>query len=200
MSRTLAAWSVLAALGLFAPEARAVQFDAAAELAAFQKGVEHYAEMHRRLEGPVPPRTASADMSEVQRLMEKLRERIRAERHQQPQGPLVTDGMALLLRGIIARTLTVDDIVELAAELEEHTPAGMRMPTVNEALPDAAPFVLIAPQLIRALPPLPLELRYVALGHALLIWDRHANLVVEVVPGLFDPRTYPTKKSDEGEP
>lgn len=32
-----------------------------------------------------------------------------------------------------------------------------------------------------------------ALAKALVLWDSHANLVVEVVPGLFDPLTYRKK-------
>jgi hypothetical protein len=73
----------------------------------------------------------------------------------------------------------------------------MPAPCANEPLPENAPFVLIAPQLLRALPPLPRELRYMALSKALIIWDHHADLVVEMVPGLFDPLTYSKKKTLE---
>lgn len=195
MTRARVAWSLILGLALLAPVPSAAQLDVAAELAGFRKRVDQYTEMHRRLEGPTPPRLAAADMHELQRLMDDLRKRIRDERHRKPQGPLVTPAMALVLRQVIETTLTPEDVIELAADLEEHTPAGMPEPRVNEALPENAPFVMIAPQLIRALPRLPNGMRYVVLSKSLLVWDQHANLVVDVVPGLFDPLTYAKKGS-----
>lgn len=100
----------------------------------------------------MPPLMAASDVGEVLRLMSELRGRIRAERGTQAQGAIVTPAMAVLLRDVIARTLTPEDIADVAAELEEHTPPDMRAVRVNEPLPEDAPFVLIAPQLLRALP------------------------------------------------
>jgi hypothetical protein len=197
MARRLAVASmVMGAVALMAGPS-AAQIDAPAETAAFQGRVNQYVQMHRRLEGPLPPLKVTTDMDEVHRLMADLRRRIREERGRQAQGPLVTPPMALVLRQVIGTTLTVDDLIDLAAELDEHTPEGMPAPCVNEPLPEDAPRVMMAPQLLRALPPLPHELRYMALSKALIIWDHHADLVVEMVPGLFDPLTYSKKKTLE---
>ncbi|HYI14843.1 MAG TPA: hypothetical protein VEX37_05605 [Thermomicrobiales bacterium] len=168
------------------------QLDEAAELSAFAGRVSTYVEVHRRLEGPIPPLMAGKDMQEVYRLMAALRGAIRAERGAPVQGALVTPQLAIVLRNVVSRTLTVEDLIDLDAELLEHTPRSMRKPCVNEQRPEGAPFVMIAPQLLSALPPLPPELRYIALSKALVIWDHHADLVVEVVPGLFDPESYRT--------
>jgi hypothetical protein len=199
MARKLAVAPFFIGLVLLAPGPSAAQVDAPAEIAAFQTRVDQYVQMHRRLEGPLPPLMVTTDMDEVHRLMADLRRRIRDERGRQPQAPLVTPAMALVLRQVIGATLTVEDIVDLAAEVDEHTPEGMPAPCVNEPLPEDAPFAMIAPQLLRALPSLPHELRYVALSKALIIWDHHADLVVEMVPGLFDPLTYSKKKTVEAQ-
>lgn len=195
MARTLAVASMVTGVVVLLAGPSAAQIDAPAETAAFQGRVNQYVQMHRRLEGPLPPLKVTTDMDEVHRLMADLRRRIREEQGRQAQDPLVTPPMALVLRQVIGATLTVDDLIDLAAELDEHTPEGMPAPCVNEPLPEDAPFVMIAPQLLRALPPLPHELRYMALSKALVIWDHHADLVVEMVPGLFDPLTYSKKKT-----
>ena len=43
----------------------------------------------------------------------------------------------------------------------------------------------------------PAELRYMVLSKALLVWDHHADLVVDIAPGLFDASTYSTGKTKE---
>lgn len=197
MARRLTVAALVTGVVVLLAGPSAAQIDAQAETAAFQGRVDQYVQMHRRLEGPLPPLKVTTDIDEVHRLMADLRRRIRDERGRQALDPLVTPPMALVLRQVIGTTLTLDDLVGLAADLEEHTPEGMPAPSVNEPLPQDAPFVLIAPQLLRALPQLPRELRYMALSNALLIWDHHADLVVEMVPGLFDPLTYSKKKTLE---
>ena len=181
---------LLIALVLVASGALCAQSAPGDGLAAFQRKVEQYAEMHRRLEGPLPPLQAATDMAEVYRLMDALRGRIRAERTGQGQGYLLTPAMIALVRARLMSCLTIDDIAETEAEIEEHSPPNMPAPRVNQRLPEDAPFGLVAPQALRALPPLPPELRYVVLAKALVIWDHHADLVVDIAPGVFDAASY----------
>lgn len=195
MAGSIAAWILVLGLGALPQPFPVSQIDSAAELKAFQVRLDQYVEVHRRLEGPLPPLVAAPDMGEVRRLMDALRMSIRAERRQHAAGTLIGPGMAAVLRGITASTLTLEDITEMSAELDEHTPPGMPFPRVNEALPEGAPFCLIPPQLLRVLPRLPPELRYVVVRKALVIWDSHADLVVDLVPGLFDPLSYIDRKS-----
>ena len=166
--------------------------DAKAEIAAFQTRLSAYSAMHRKLEGPVPPLQVTKDMDEVHRLMDQLRARIRAERG--TRGTLITPGLVEAFKELIASTLTLADVVNVSEEIEEHTPPRMAKIRVNQPLPGNAPFVTIPPPLLRALPELPPELRYVALSGALIIWDQHADLVVDIMPRLFDPLTYSSKK------
>ncbi len=51
--------------------------------------------------------------------------------------------------------------------------------------PEGVPFVFIPPLLIAALPPLPPELEYRFIGQSLVLWDVHANLIVDFMPGAF---------------
>ena len=172
-------------LALAAPERVSAQAAASAELAAFQARVAEYVEMHRRLEGPLPPLQVTKDIDEVHRLMDALRAKIRAARG--TRGTIITPATITMFHQIIGSALTLADVVNVSEELEEHTPPRMAKVRANEPLPENAPFVTIPPPLLRALPPLPPELRYIVLAGALIIWDHHADLVVESCPGVFDP-------------
>jgi hypothetical protein len=124
--------------------------------------------------------------------MDALRNRIRAARG--PRPTLITPALTEIFKQVISSTLTLADIVNVSEEVAEHTPPRMAKIRVNEPLPVNAPFVAIPPPLLSALPSLPSELRYVALAGALIIWDQHADLVVDIMPRLFDPLTYSSKK------
>lgn len=189
---TVATLLCVALLPAISPAAEQAQPPA---LTAFEARLAQYVEIHRRLEGPLPPVASTTDIDEVHRLMDALRSRIRAERVDHRQGHVLSAAMSQLLRDSIRATLTIEDIIETVAELEEHTPPGMPAPQVNQPLPEDAPRVMIAPQLLRRLPPLPNELRYVVLAKSLVIWDFHSDLVVDIAPGLFDPASYSKSKT-----
>jgi hypothetical protein len=132
----------------------------------------------------------TSDMDEVRRRMDALRLRIRTERKGQGRGSLLTPAMVDVLRARVSSSLTTDEIARTMEDIDEHTPPDMPPVRVNEALPTDAPFGLIPPLVLRALPPLPSELRYMVLSKALIIWDHHADLVVDIAPGVFDAATY----------
>jgi hypothetical protein len=159
-------------------------------LAAMAYRVNAYITLHRRVEGPVPPLEASKNLDEVRRLMARVRAGIIDARRKQGQGYVFTEPATGVLRKRIGGTLTRDDLLAIEADLVEHTPAGMPQPRVNAALPQDAPFIPIPAHLFKLLPPLPVELRYVILDKALLLWDQHADLVVDIAPRLFDPAAY----------
>ena len=187
-----ASFAAFAALTLLVTESVKAQANAKVEIAAFQTRLNAYSEIHRKLEGPLPPIQVTKDMDEVHRLMDQLRGRIVAARG--PRATLITPALVGTFKQTIASTLTLADIVYVSEEIEEHTPPRMDKVRVNRPLPGNAPFVTIPPPLLKALPELPPELRYVALSGALIIWDHHADLVLDIMPRLFDPLNYSSKK------
>jgi hypothetical protein len=172
------------------PGALVAQRPAPTALATFESRLGGYVEMHRRLEGPIPPLAVTSDMDEVHRLMDALRARIKAERNDQGQGYLFTPAMIQVVRARLAGCLTAQLMAEAMADIDEHTPPDMPPLRVNDALPEDAPFGMVPPEALRALPPLPPELRYMVLSKALVIWDHHADLIVDIAPGVFDATTY----------
>lgn len=156
----------------------------------FNERVNAYVETHRRMEGPVPPLSAGKDMAEVKRLMLAVRVRIRSKTGALAEGHVFTPEVALMFRKRIAATLTRQDLIAIAEDVDEHTPPGSPAPKVLEPLPDDTPFVPLPPRLFGALPPLAPELRYIVVGRALVLWDHHADVVVDIAPGLLDPQGY----------
>lgn len=159
-------------------------------IARFKQRVDAYVELHRLVEGPIPPLAASDDIEEVRRLMSQVRQGIVAARRQAGHEPLFDRNTIEALRSRIASCLSAADILELDLDVRDHAPADLKRPVALAPLPEEAPFVPLPPELLQRLPRLPPELRYVVLDRSLLVWDHHADLVVDVARGLLDPGAY----------
>jgi hypothetical protein len=160
-------------------------------LGAFNTRVAWYVDIHREVEGPIPAIETSRDMDEVHLRMRAVRIRILGKVGQLRRGHLLTADVAQMFRRQIAAVLTRGDLDAILADVIEHSPPGMPPLRVQEPLPEDAPFVPFPPRLFSRLPALPPELRYLILEKALVVWDHHADLIVDIAPGLFDPSTYP---------
>jgi hypothetical protein len=161
---------------------------------AFNDRVNWYVQVHREMEGPVPALETARDMDEVHQRMRTVRVRILAKTGRLSRGHLFTGEVMKIMRREIAATLTREDLRILLADVLEHSPPNMPALRIQEPLPQDAPFVAFPPRLFKRLPPLPPELRYLVLEKALVLWDHHADLVVDIAPGLFDPATYPASQ------
>jgi hypothetical protein len=51
--------------------------------------------------------------------------------------------------------------------------------------PAGVPFDFVPPRLLQSLPALPEELQYRIIGLSLVLWDYHANLIVDFLPDAF---------------
>ena len=156
---------------------------------AFQQSVANYVSMHRRLEGPLPMPPASTDMRIVQAVMDELAAQIQAARQGARQGDIFTEAVARMFRRRIATCLAPEDLEAILAENqpEYEQPEGFVAPRlrVNAVWPPQIPFDFVPPQLLAALPALPPELQYRIVGRSLVLWDHHANLVVDFLPGAL---------------
>lgn len=186
---------IAAMLLVWAGSTPAAQADVDRAYAAFTARLDTYVQMHKRIEGPVPPGAASQDLAAVRTRMSDLRRRIKAEGSSDP-GRYLSRDLTLALRKRIASVMTRKDVQALVDDVAEHTPPGLASIRVYEALPADAPFVSIPPRLFKVLPPLPAEVRYVILGKGLALWDQHADLVLDYAPSLFDPRAFWTQSEN----
>lgn len=163
-----------------------------AAVQAFQQRVAAYVEVHRRLEGPRPTLEISEDLREVHAAMEALARELRNARRRARQGDLFTPDVTGLFRTRIASCLPPGDMAALLAEHHEDLHGARPRLRVNGGWPPNAPFGYVPPEMLAALPPLPSELQYRIVGRSLVLWDHHANLIVDFIRDAFPTHEFVT--------
>ncbi|MQA30608.1 MAG: hypothetical protein GEU82_12365 [Luteitalea sp.] len=153
-----------------------------AQVKAFLDRVNAYVEMKQKLEDGLTPVSPSDRTSGVEQHRTALAERIRAARRGARQGDLF-GATAALFREIIVRDSRTRSARDTGAVLEE-VPSRSE-PAVNAVYPEGALLATVPPLILTNLPPLPDGLEYRFMGHALILRDRAANLVVDFVPGAI---------------
>lgn len=161
----------------------------AAALARFDTRVAEYVTLHRRLEGPVPPQQLSDDMRVVRAAMDTLARVITDERKNAQRGDLFAPDVVTVFRARIAGCLPADELEEIVAEREPWDPVVIPPLQVNGRWPVGVPYNFVPPQLLASLPRLPSELQYRIVGRSLVLWDHHADLVVDYLPDAFPKPT-----------
>jgi hypothetical protein len=157
----------------------------------FLHRVDTYVMVHRVAEGQLPMLHPTWDMREIRQQRLALAARIRATRPNAKQGDIITPEAARLFQRRIAACLSLEAWVAVLAERDEEqegVPIRNATVRVNMPWPENAPFGFVPPQLIAALPPLPGELRYGIIGRSLVLWDYHADVIVDVLPEAFPCR------------
>ena len=165
------------------PVVDTTQDDAA--LATYNARIADYVALHKRLEGPLPPQQVSSDMRVVRKAMDALATEIKAARRDARRGDIFTPEVAALFRVRIANCLPPAEMEQIITEREEEDPVRLPAIHVNDRWPKGMPFIFVPPQLLSALPPIPGELQYRIVGHALVLWDHHADLIVDILPDAF---------------
>ena len=170
---------------LLAPDQTSVLLEDLAATEHFAQGVTAYVMLHRLLEGPLPPLQTSQDMRVVHAAMDALAKQIQTARQDAQLGDLFPEDVVRVFRRRIAACLAPEDLEAILVEHQESDPASLPPVRVNAIWPAEVAFNFVPPQLLAALPPLPPELQYRIIGRSLVLWDHHANLIVDVLPGAF---------------
>jgi hypothetical protein len=159
--------------------------DDACLLEDFHMRVWEYVELHRRLEGPLPPLMLSNNPKEIRAAVDSLKQELRAARLNARRGDFFTSDIARLFHRTIHQTFKSTDWVEVLAAFEEENANRTASPKVNASYPGSAPLVPMSPRLLLALPGLPEELQYRFMYRALILWDVHAELIVDFIPDVI---------------
>lgn len=146
---------------------------------AFEQSVGDYAALHRLLEVKLPALDVSTDMRVVHGAMDALAGRIQVARKDARQGDVFTPPVARMFRRRILMCLGPEDMEAVLAEHQQDEAYVVPPLQANTIWPPQVPFNFMPPQLLAALPPLPPELQYRIIGRSLVLWDHHANLIVD---------------------
>jgi hypothetical protein len=156
-------------------------------LAEFHNRVEEYVALHRLLEGQVPTLEVSDDPKEIQAAIEALQKKLRQARATARQGDIFTAEVAQLFRRLIREVFPEGETLRLLSMIAEEMPKALIRPRVNASYPAGASLSVMPTKLLLVFPPLPEELQYRFVGRDLILWDVHANLVVDVVQNAIVP-------------
>ncbi len=177
--------SVAAAFFLGVWQIRAAQEPAVAAedaVRSFVARVEAYARLHQRLEAPLPPLEGADPLS---RLVNRryLAAAIRVARRHAKQGDVLTPDVAEVLRQRLTEGLSATERAALIPSRGgEADMAGAAV--VNEPFREEESCAVPA-RLLERLPPLPEGVLYRILGSGLVLWDVHADIVIDVLPDAF---------------
>jgi hypothetical protein len=150
--------------------------------AEFETRVNAYVALHRRYEGTVPTVAVSTDYAQVLAAIDSLGTKIRAERKDARRGDVFTPEVECWFRGMIDTSLKGCDTNALRAAINEENPPHAKFALViNGRWPEGASLGPMPPNLLADLPQLPDDLEYRFLGRDLVLWDAHANLVVDFI-------------------
>lgn len=156
-------------------------------VAEFQKRVEGYVTLHRLLEGQVPTLEVSEDPKEIQAAIEALQKKLRQARATARQGDIFTAKIAPLFRRLVREVFPEGETLRLLSMIAEETPKTLIRPRVNGSYPAGTSLSMMPTNLLLVFPSLPEELQYRFVDRDLILWDVHANLVVDVVPNAIVP-------------
>lgn len=148
----------------------------------FNDRVQQYMDARQKAQPGSPPK--SADAKKLIDYRNKLRASLLKGRANAKQGDVFTSDIANYFRRQIATALAGPDGKKIQVSMRRAEP--VRIPIqVNGRYPQNVPLQSSPASLLLHLPPLPKELEYRVVDHALLLRDKDANLIVDFVPDAF---------------
>jgi hypothetical protein len=157
----------------------------AATIKEFHGRLDRYLKLHREAEAKVGPIPKSSNPAAITKHEQALGEAIRSARPVAREGDLFTSPVAALLRRLIARNLAGRRDLDRHAFIVSQPEAALH---VNDSYPSTIPLGTVPAGLLKALPTLPDGLDYRFVNTALILRDRDANLVVDILPGAVPSR------------
>jgi hypothetical protein len=149
-------------------------------IAAFQKRVETYLTLRKDLTKTIPEVKETGDPAKISAREKTLGQAIATAREGSKQGEVFGD-LSSYLREIVAEDWKSRSPADQKASLSE-LPKNLKL-TVNQPYPTTLPLATVPGNLLARLPKLPEELEYRLVDRQLLLRDRDANLVIDVLSG-----------------
>jgi hypothetical protein len=165
----------------------------APEIAAeFQKRVEAYASLSRKLAATLPKlpkETTPQQIDRDQRTFEKL---VVQERSDAKPGDFFIPGMQTYVRILLADVFSGPlGASERKAVHDESHPVR---PVINKRYPDEVPLSTMPPRVLANLPDLPDELEYRFVRNDLILMDVHAHIILDYIEDAIPPAPAPASK------
>jgi len=147
----------------------------------FEKRVDEYAKLHRKLDSDLPPLKPTSSAEALADHRHELARRISLARQGAAQGEIFAPPVAAEFRRWIAITMQGRRGKRIRRSLAAAEPVQLPL-HVNDAHPTYVPLQSTPPSLLLNLPKLPKEVDYRVVGHNLVLRDTEADLIVDCIP------------------
>lgn len=151
-------------------------------VAEFQRRLRQYDAVRQRLDASLPVQAVSSNPAEILAIIDAHHRALRLARQAARQGDMFSPSIAALFRRWIVDSLHGMTAEEFLVMITEDDAPPMAQPCVNDSYPDGGALTTMPPRLLQMLPRLPLGLEYRFIGHDLILWDPHANLIIDFIP------------------
>lgn len=158
----------------------------AQSMADFKKRVDAYLELRRAIAGKLPEVKETGDPAKISTREKALGQAIAAARASAKAGDVFGPEMSAYLKRVIADDWNSRSAADRQALLAE-IPQGLDL-KVNQPYPTTIPLASVPARLLARLPMIPEELEYRLVDRRLLLRDRDANVIVDVLVGVPNKR------------
>ena len=154
----------------------------AQSIAEFKKRVDAYLALRRTVTAKVPEVTETGDPAKISMREKALGQAIAAARASAKPGDVFGPEMSVYLKRVIAEDWNSRSAADRKAILGE-IPAGLDL-KINQPYPTTIPLASVPAKLLAKLPMIPEELEYRLVDSRLLLRDRDANVIVDMLVGV----------------
>jgi len=149
----------------------------------FQKRVADYVQLRKAVESHMPPLKSTASVEKIDQHERELGDEMRLARRSAKQGDVFTTQIAGEFRRLIGFAMHPGG-EKIKQSLRHAEPVQLHL-KVNDRYPKRVPLQSTPPSLLQNLPMLPQEIEYRVTGPDLVLLDVKANLIVDLIPGVF---------------
>ena len=174
-------WLVLGCLATAGRGAETVNVDAQVQK-DFEKLVDGYLKLRKNMLDELPKLKPTKAAGQIEKHEHGLARGIREARRGARQGDIFTAPVAAEFRRLLKLAMQDEDAAQIRQSLQHAEPVHLKALRVNGTYPEGVPLQSTPPTLLLNLPKLPPELQYRVVGHALILLDVEANLIVDFMP------------------
>lgn len=149
-------------------------------VAAFEERAKEYSELRESLEDKLPKLSKEATPEQIEAHKTSFQEMVRQARAGAKHGDVFGEAIAGVIRAMIKREYTGQQLQELRTAVMEAETEGVPL-RVNYPYPESKELLEMPPTLLLKLPQLPKQLRYRFVGTNLLLVDRENGLIVDYI-------------------
>jgi len=150
----------------------------------FEKRVAAYLQLRKNIESNLPRLKSTPSQEKISHYEHELGRAIRAARKDARPGDIFRPEIAAEIRRLTAMAVEDGYGDHIGQSLRHAEPVQLHL-EINESYPERVPLQSTPPSLLANLPALPPEIEYRITGRDLVLLDAKANLIVDIIRGVF---------------